>query len=112
MKYLETQEQFEQLIGKMPSETPLPSLTVIWFSAEWCRPCKKIQIDYLMSEFQKNVNWLKCDVDLNSYTAGFCGIRSIPTFMVVYNTKILGTKGSSDTNEILQWLNSFDIKTT
>ena len=109
MKYLETQEQFEELIGRIPVLEPLPSLTVIWFSANWCGPCRKIQMDKLMSEFP--ANWLKCDVDQNSYTAGFCGIRSIPTFMVIYNTKILGTKGSSDTNEILQWLNSFLTKT-
>jgi thioredoxin 1 len=109
MKYLETQEEFEQLIGKLPSIEPLPPLTVIWFSAEWCGPCKRIQINKLMSEFQ--ANWLKCDVDRNSYTAGFCNIRSIPTFMVIYNTKVLGIKGSSDTNEILQWLNSLITKT-
>jgi len=109
MKYLETQEEFEQLIGKLPSSIPLAPLTVIWFSAEWCGPCKRIQINKLMSEFQ--ANWLKCDVDRNSYTAGFCNIRSIPTFMVIYNTKVLGIKGSSDTNEILQWLNSLITKT-
>ena len=110
MKYLETQEQFEQLIGKLPSDIPLPDLTVIWFSAEWCGPCKKIQINRLISEFQANTNWLKCDIDKNDYTAGYCGIRSIPTFMVIYDTKIIGTKSSSDTNEILQWLNSIVIK--
>lgn len=109
MNYLETQEEFEQLIGKLPSSIPLAPLTVIWFSAEWCGPCKRVQINKLMSEFQ--ANWLKCDVDRNSYTAGYCSIRSIPTFMVIYNTKVLGTKGSSDTNEILQWLNSLITKT-
>jgi thioredoxin 1 len=108
MKYLETQEQFEELIGRIPATEPLPTLTVIWFSAEWCGPCKRIQINKLMSEFQ--ANWLKCDVDQNNYTAGFCGIRSIPTFMVIYNTKILGTKGASDTEQILQWLNSVVTK--
>jgi thioredoxin 1 len=107
MKYLETQEQFEVLIGKSPSDVPLPKLTVIWFSAEWCGPCKKIQIDEIMREFQKDANWLKCDIDRNDYTAGYCGIRSIPTFMIIYDTMILGTKSSSNTNEILQWLNSF-----
>uniref|UniRef100_A0A6C0D8Q7 Thioredoxin domain-containing protein n=1 Tax=viral metagenome TaxID=1070528 RepID=A0A6C0D8Q7_9ZZZZ len=108
MKYLETQEQFEELIGRIPVREPLPSLTVIWFSAAWCGPCKKIQINKLMSDFP--ANWLKCDVDQNNYTAGFCGIRSVPTFMVIYNTKILETKASSDTNEILQWLNSLLTK--
>jgi len=108
MKYLETQEEFEQLIGRIPSDTPLPTLSVIWFSAEWCGPCKKIDIDRLMREF--NANWLKCDVDRNNYTAGYCNIRSIPTFMVIYNKTIIGMKGASNTLEILDWLLSFITK--
>jgi thioredoxin 1 len=109
MKYLETQEEFEQLIGRVPSIEPLPPLTVIWFSAEWCGPCRRIQIDKIMSEFE--ANWLKCDVDRNNYTAGFCGIRSIPSFVVVHNTKIIGIKTLSNTSEILEWLNGLLIKT-
>lgn len=108
MKYLETQEQFEQLIGRSSSseayDGELPPITIIWFSAEWCGPCKRIGINQLVSEF--DVNWLKCDVDMNNYTAGYCGIRTIPTFMVIHNTKILGSKGSASTIEIADWLRS------
>jgi len=102
MKYLETQEQFEVLIGKQNTYDPVPRTTVIWFTAEWCGPCRKIRIEELMENF--NVNWLKCDIDRNDYTAGYCGIRSIPTFMVVHNKKIVDTKGSSNTSEIYEWL--------
>ena len=102
MKYLETQDQFEVLIGKQNTYDPVPKTTVIWFSAEWCGPCKKIRIQELMGNF--NVNWLKCDIDRNDYTAGYCGIRSIPTFMVVHNKKIVDTKASSNTSEIYEWL--------
>jgi len=105
MKYLETQEQFEELIGRSSSnDLELPPITIIWFSAEWCGPCKRIGISQLISEF--DVNWLKCDVDMNNYTAGYCGIRSVPTFMVIKNKKILGSKGSSSTLEISEWLRS------
>lgn len=104
MKYLETQDQFEVLIGKQSSDEPLPTTTVIWFSAEWCGPCKKIRIQELMNSF--NVNWLKCDIDRNDYTAGYCNIRSIPTFMVIHNMKIISTKSSSNTTEINEWLNN------
>lgn len=104
MKYLENQEMFEILLGKGESDTLLPPLTVIWFSAEWCGPCKKINIQKLIDTFP--ANWLKCDVDRNDYTAGYCGIRSIPSFLVIYNKKVIGTKTSSSTLEILQWLQS------
>lgn len=103
MKYLETQEQFEILLGKVYSDEPLPKTTVIWFSAEWCGPCKKIKIQELMDSFN-TINWLKCDIDRNDYTAGYCNIRSIPTFMVVHNKKIINTRSSSNTSEIFEWL--------
>jgi beta-lactam-binding protein with PASTA domain len=35
-----------------------------------------------------DVEWLKCDVDQNNYTPGYCGIRSIPSFIVVANGKV------------------------
>jgi len=100
-----TQIEFEELIGKQPLvsyETTLPDLTIILFTATWCGPCKRINLDLLENKFQ--ANWLKCDIDQNDYTAGYCGIRSIPTFMVIYKTKILGTKSSSNTEEIIEWL--------
>ena len=107
MKYLTNQTQFEELIGKIPSEYPISDLSVIWFSAEWCNPCKKINIDYLMENFK--ANWLKCDIDQNDYTAGYCNIRSIPSFLVVYKKKIIDIKSHSDTNTILLWLENLTL---
>ena len=109
MKYLPSHEYFEVLIGRKIPEEPQsqneqPDLTIIWFSAEWCAPCKKIQIDSLISHFP--ADWLKCDIDKNDYTAGYCNIRSIPSFLVVYKKKIVGIKSSSNTNEISSWLSN------
>ena len=104
MKYLENQTQFEQLIGRAECDEELPFRTVIWFSAQWCGPCKRVEIDRLMSEFQ--ANWLKCDIDMNDYTAGYCDIRSIPSFLLIEDKKILGKKTSANTSDILAWLYS------
>jgi len=102
MKNLTDQDEFEMLIGRTNSIHPIPFLSVIWFTAKWCGPCKKVDIVSLEENFP--ANWLKCDIDDNQYTPGFCGIRSIPTFLVIYKTKILGTISSSVTSEILQFL--------
>ena len=107
MKYLETQEQFEELIGKKQLNTLLPDITIIWFTAEWCGPCKRIDIQMLETKFP--VNWLKCDIDKNDYTAGYCGIKTIPSFMVIYKTKIVEIKSSSVTSDILQWLENIHL---
>lgn len=108
MKYLENHEHFEQLIGKASCDYALPDLVVIWFSAQWCGPCKKVNVELLESSFP--ATWLKCDIDRNDYTAGYCGLRSIPSFLVVYKKKILGSKSSSNTQEILAWLQSLLLK--
>ena len=100
MKFL-SHEEFEVLIGRQPTTESLPDLTVIWFTATWCGPCKRINMDALQ---KFRANWMKCDIDQNDYTAGFCGIRSVPSFLVVYKKKVLATKSSSNTSEILEWL--------
>jgi thiol-disulfide isomerase/thioredoxin len=110
MKYLESQQQFEQFIGRSqePSDEPIPDLIAIWFSAPWCAPCRRINTELLESRFP--AVWLKCDIDRNDYTAGYCGIRSIPSFLVIYKKKIVGIKTSSNTNEVIEWLESLLLK--
>lgn len=99
--------EFEMLIGRQAATIAIPDLTVIWFSAIWCGPCKRIDIDFLQKSFP--ANWLKCDIDQNDYTAGFCGIRSVPSFLVVYKKKVVGTKSSSTTGEIMEWLQKLPL---
>lgn len=106
MKYLETQEQFEMLIGRIPSEEPIPSSVIIQFSAVWCGPCRRLDMDRIMSSTAKQITWLKCDVDMNSYTAGFCGIRSIPSFLAIQDKKIIGQAQLSDTDKVIAWANT------
>ena len=102
MKYLVSQEEFEILLGKIPSEKPLPETTVILFSAKWCGPCGRINKEELSEVLP---NFLVCDIDMNDYTAGYCGIRKIPTFLVVHKTKVLETFTLFRTEEIVKKVN-------
>lgn len=103
MKYLETQEEFEQLIGRIPATDPLPTATLIYFTANWCGACRRIKMNDV-EEAAAAVQLLKCDVDMNTYTAGFCNIRSIPTFLAIKDMKIVGELQSSDTGKIVDWI--------
>ena len=96
------QEELEGLIGRAEPEAGvvLPEATVVYFTATWCGPCKSVRTAEL-EEGLKGVQWLKCDVDQNTYTPGYCEIRSIPTFLVIKNKKILGKFSSTDTETIL-----------
>jgi thioredoxin-like negative regulator of GroEL len=108
MKYLATQDEFEMLIGKQDATYDLPDLTIVYFTAIWCSACTKLNIPEIQSAFA--ATWLKCDIDRNDYTAGYCGIRSIPTFLVVYKKKIVGKLSSSNTKEVIYWLQSINLQ--
>lgn len=100
-----TQEEFEQLLGKqpVPAGEVLPAFTVIYFTANWCGACKRLDMNSLEGAFE-GVNWLKCDVDQNNYTPGYCQVRSIPTFLIVANQKVLGTLTSNQTEQVRGWI--------
>jgi thioredoxin-like negative regulator of GroEL len=106
MKPLLSQEQFEVLIGRQPSNTPVPPFVVVYFTANWCGACKRLDLPAIASSVP-NAVWYKCDIDQNDYTAGFCGIRSIPTFLVIQNKNILGTFSESRTEIVIAWLKQF-----
>ena len=111
MKYLMTQEEFEALIGrgeraedkdkeKESSVDLTKRWTVVYFTATWCGPCRSVRTAEL-EEGLPTVQWLKCDVDQNTYTPGYCEVRSIPTFLVIKDKKIVGKFTSTDTETIL-----------
>jgi thioredoxin-like negative regulator of GroEL len=107
MDLLNEHEYFEKLIGRVALEEKdvLPPFTVIYFTAKWCGACKRLNLDEIQkSAVPLGTAWFKCDVDLNSYTAGYCNISSIPTFMVVANKQILGELTSSNTAAVCTWL--------
>jgi len=107
MKYLITQEEFEQLIGVQtpPDNVTIPAFSVIYFTAGWCGACRRLDIPALEAALPE-VNWLKCDVDQNNYTAGYCGVRSIPAFLIVKDKRVLATLQSSSNDAVTKWIQS------
>ena len=104
MKYLMEQAEFETLIGR--GEYPnaeVPLFTVVYFTATWCGACRSIDLNGLEKTFPA-INWLKCDVDQNNYTPGYCSIRAIPSFIAIKNKKIVGQLQSNDNEKIREWI--------
>jgi thioredoxin-like negative regulator of GroEL len=50
------------------------------------------------------MQWLKCDIDANKYSAGYCGVRSIPAFLVLHKGKVAGKLNSNQTAKVSAWL--------
>ena len=103
------QAEFETLIGRGEyPDAEVPPFTVVYFTANWCGACRSIDVNGLETALP-SVNWLKCDVDQNNYTAGYCSIRSIPSFIAIKDKKIVGTLQSNDNAKILEWVRTCTV---
>ena len=109
-----TQEQFEGLL-KPPSKDGKPPVNVaeavvVYFTAPWCGACKRLDFDNLFASIPKTIVWYKCDIDVNKYTLGYCGLTKIPSFVIIKSGKFLGKFTTSDTTTVFDTLkDAFDI---
>lgn len=105
MRSLDTHDELEQLLGRqpLPEGATLPPISVIYFTARWCGACKRLDLAALEAAFP-TLDWLKCDVDANTYSPGFCGVRSIPSFMLIVKKTPIGPFTSSDTGKVGAWV--------
>ncbi len=104
MMSLPSQEFFESLIKKNPPKPHAP-IVIILFSASWCKPCQRLDKDFLVGLSDK-IKWYKCDIDENDYTFGYCGGRSIPAFLAIVNGNAQPLFVSSDTMKVAEWMKS------
>ena len=66
-------------------------LVLIDFYADWCGPCKSMEptIKRVAKEFSSSVAVYKVNIDKNPALATDMGIRSIPSFLLYRNGKIV-----------------------
>lgn len=78
-----TSGEFEQFVKN--------GFTFLDFFAEWCIPCTIMSpiIDDLSKEFNGKIKFGKIDVDENAKIAQKFEISSIPTFLLLKDSKVL-----------------------
>jgi len=98
---LTTHDIFEKLYENNSLTAPV----LIYFTADWCGACKRIDWGFLEEEFP-SLPVYRCDVDVNKYTPGFCQVRSIPNFIIMHpgNKNMTGPFQASDTAKIATWI--------
>lgn len=73
---ISTKEEFDAALKDAGSK-----LVVVDFTASWCGPCQQIAPVFKeLAQENKDVVFLKVDVDENKETAEHCGVSSMPTF--------------------------------
>ena len=98
---LETQEKFESLLNVSNKN---PQQVVVYFTAGWCSACTKLNHEEIQAS-NPNIVWYKCDIDQNKYTLGYCGLKQIPSFVFIKDSKFLGKFTSSNTAAVIETLN-------
>ncbi len=70
---------------------------VLYFTASWCDPCKKISpLFEELAEKNKDINFFKIDVNENEKLATIYNISSMPTFIYMKsNNDFEITKGAN-----------------
>jgi hypothetical protein len=96
IEMLNDQELFESFLSRSnPAFKAKYPIIVVYFTANWCRACKNVNVPELMA-LRSDIKWFKVDMDENEYTGAYCGVKSIPSFQAIVNGTPLQLKATSD----------------
>lgn len=76
---------------------------MIYFTATWCGPCNGLPLDEITA-LNPDIHWFLCDIDLNKYSAGYCGIQTVPSFMAIVHGKPVPPLSSSAPANIAKYI--------
>jgi thioredoxin 1 len=81
--------------------------SVLYFTADWCNPCKKVKpiVEELNRE-QIIAKFFMIDADIENEMVSDFGVKSVPTFVLIRDNKeVSRTTGAKTKEELLSFIN-------
>jgi thioredoxin-like negative regulator of GroEL len=101
---LPSQEFLESLIVRNPEkQKPKHRFIIVYFTAKWCKACKALNTKALEA-LRNDIIWYKCDIDMHQYTATYCSVSSIPSFMAIVDGRCSQTISRFTEEQLRQWI--------
>lgn len=108
LAYLLTTHQLQETLGKaMQTQT----VVLLYFTAKWCGPCKKIKPFVQQLQTQHAGKLMVFAIDIDTVDAGnhklmdHFDIKSVPTFIFVRNNQVVGISTGADQEALQQKTN-------
>tara|TARA_Y100000591_G_C21393995_1_gene479583 strand:- start:35 stop:376 length:342 start_codon:yes stop_codon:yes gene_type:complete len=100
----------EELLSINERETK--SYTLLFFTASWCEPCKKIYpfVEEIQSKIDNSIlSVQKIDIDNDNPLISIHNVRSVPTFVLLCNNEYVDKITGSDKNKLVELLKNIQI---
>jgi len=81
--------------------------TILYFTADWCNPCKKVRpiVEELNRE-QIIAKFFMIDADIENDMVSDFRVKSVPTFVLIKDNKeVSRTTGAKTKEELLSFIN-------
>jgi len=84
-------------------QTTSEGVTLVDFYADWCQPCRRMmpKVEAVAAKLEGKITVAKVNVDESRATAAKFAIRSIPTFALIKDGRVISVSAGSKSEQDL-----------
>ena len=84
-------------------QTTSEGVTLVDFYADWCQPCRRMmpKVEAVAAKLEGKITVAKVNVDESRVTATKFAIRSIPTFALIKDGRVISVSAGSKSEQDL-----------